>query len=93
MSIETHDAEAVKKAKGIAIIIDRKPRFATTTPLTGRELKELGEVKAEFDLFMVVAGPDNDRLIGDDESVDLKPGTRFISAPRELNPGDSTHAA
>lgn len=84
------DAE---KAKGIAIIIDRRQFFAPTSPMTGRELKQLGGVAPTFDLFLITPGPESDRLIGDDDSVDLKPGTRFVSAPRDLNPGSAANAA
>lgn len=84
------DAE---KAKGIAIIIDRRQFFAPTTPMTGRELKQLGGIMSSLDLFLITPGPESDRLIGDDDSVDLKPGTRFVSAPRDLNPGSAANAA
>lgn len=85
--------EMSEQAKGIAIIIDRRPVFAPATPMTGQALKQLGGVDPTFDLFLITPGPEADRLVGDDESVDLKPGTRFVSAPRDLNPGSGSDAA
>lgn len=70
----------------IKIHIDKKLREAPKTPMTGAELKTLGEVKAGLDLFQKIPGKD-DKLIKDADSVDLKNGDQFYSAPSSLNPG------
>lgn len=76
----THDTH-------IAIQIDRKHRVATKTPMTGAELKHLGEVGPDRDLFLEVPGHGDDELIADTQSVDLQAGMHFFSAPHDLNPG------
>jgi len=86
MTTVSHDQPATKATK-IAIHIDRKQVFAEKTPMTGAELKALGDVNPTFDLFLVVSGPGDDQLIADDQPIDLKPGMHFVSAPRDLNPG------
>lgn len=74
----------------IKIHIDKKLREASKTPMTGAELKALGEVKPGMDLFQKIPGKD-DNLINDTDSIDLTNGDQFYSAPSSLNPG--THAA
>ena len=71
----------------IPLQIDRNPVKATKTPMTGAEIKALGSVSANFDLFLVDPGPGDDRLIRDGDTLDLKPGMHFTSAPRDLTPG------
>lgn len=83
------DAELLEEEKAgrIVIFIDRKRYTAPKKVMTGAELKVLGGVDSNFDLFLVVPGPKDDELIEDSEAVTLKPGMRFVSAPRDLNPG------
>jgi hypothetical protein len=85
------DAELLEaqKAGRIIIFIDRERYEAPKEVMTGAELKALGHVNSNFDLFLVEPGPKDDELIEDNTSVTLKPGTRFVSAPRDLNPGGS----
>ncbi len=74
---------------GIPITIDRKPYKAPKTPMTGAEIRALAEppIGPDRDLYLGVPGRGQDRLIGDDEPVDLKPGMHFYSAPKTINPG------
>ncbi len=83
------DAELLEEEKAgrIIIFIDRKRYTAPKKVMTGAELKTLGGVDSNFDLFLVVLGPKDDELVEDGERVTLKPGMRFVSAPRDLNPG------
>jgi multiubiquitin len=72
----------------IAIHIDRD-RFEVNGPtITGAGLRALpGEpIGPERDLFEVVPGG-QDRLIADDQVVELKNGMHFITAPRHVTPG------
>ena len=75
------------KPEKFSIHIDGKQYFAPTTPMTGAELRALAGITDAYDLFLEVPGPDPDRSIGMTDSVDLKSGMHFVSAPRELNPG------
>lgn len=61
----------------IPIFIDDVRRFAPKPEMTGAELKELGEVPQDYQLFREVQGPDPDIGIRDDETVRLRPGMRF----------------
>lgn len=70
----------------IKIHIDKKLVDAPKETLTGAELKALGNVKADRDLFKKIPGKD-DLLINDADSVELKNGDHFYSAPSSLNPG------
>jgi hypothetical protein len=65
----------------IPIHIDGKPYKATKPRMTGAEIKVLGHVPADYQLFLEVPGPGADRGIRDDEVVEMKPGQRFHSVP------------
>lgn len=77
------------KEKDIPISIDHKPYKAPKTPMTAEELRELAEpdIGTDRDLWLTVHGPADDDLIDDGESVALKPGMQFYTAPRTINPG------
>ena len=74
--------------KTISIIIDKKEYKAPTAVMTGAELRNLPNpaIGPQYDFFQIVPGGD-DTLIGNDESVGLKNGDRFFSAPHNINPG------
>lgn len=70
----------------IKIHIDKKLYTASKETMNGADLKILGEIKSDRDLFQKVPGKD-DLLIKDPDSVQLKNGDQFYSAPSSLNPG------
>lgn len=74
----------------IPIKIDNAAYKAPKTPMTAEELRALPDpdIGTNRDLFLTVPGPGDDRLIADGETVDLKPGMHFYTAPRTINPGD-----
>jgi hypothetical protein len=74
------------KDPGVEIHIDNKGYKTPSNPMTGTELKQLGGITAGYDLWQKVPGSD-DKLINDGESVQLKNGMHFYSAPSSLNPG------
>lgn len=78
---------------GIPIFIDRKPFKAPKTPMTGAELRALPEpdVASDRDLWLEIPGPGDDDRIDTTESVDLKPGMHFYTAPSTINPGGNDH--
>jgi hypothetical protein len=57
--------------------------------MTGLELRHLVHppIGSDRDLYLEVPGPGQDKLIGDDQPVDLRPGMHFYSAPKTVNPG------
>lgn len=87
-------AEAAKKppksGKQIVIHIDRKQFKVAEGALTGAQLRVLPDpdVGPEFDLWLEVPGGE-DQQIGNEESVTLKNGMHFFTAPSVINPGRS----
>ncbi len=73
--------------KEVPIIIDKK-HYKSPDPTTGAALYVLGGIAADYDLWREVHGHGDDELIPNDGTkVDLKPGDKFYSAQRTLNPG------
>ncbi len=78
--------EKQKEDKSVSIHIDNKPYKASNNPITGAQLKQLGGVAGNYDLWKKVPGSDDERIT-DGQSVPLKNGDHFYSAPASLNPG------
>jgi hypothetical protein len=80
------------KPKEIEIKIDRQKIKLPKQDLTGQILRTLAEpdIGADRDLYLEGKGHDEDQLIENDESVHLKDGMHFFSAPASIQPG---HAA
>jgi hypothetical protein len=70
------------------IQIDRVHYTVTSDTLTGAELRALPSpsIGPDRDLFEVVPGG-TDRKIGDADTVRMRNGLRFFSAPSHINPG------
>lgn len=70
------------------IRIDRDHFKVTQPALTGAQLRSLPtpEIGADRDLFEVVPGG-SDRKIELNESVSMRDGLRFFTAPAQINPG------
>lgn len=85
-------AEAAKKQpkpdKQVVIHIDRKQYKVPEGEMTGAELRALPEpdIGPEFDLWLEVPGGEDER-VEDNESVKLKNGMHFFTAPSVINPG------
>jgi Multiubiquitin len=91
-SDDTHMADAPGKKpekpdKGFVIHIDRKQFKVDRSPLTGAEIRQLAGLTPDVDLYLEERGDDDDRLIADDDSVDLRNGLHFFSTPRHITPG------
>jgi Multiubiquitin len=73
----------------ITIHIDRNPYRVGEEQLTGAQLRSLTEppIGTDRDLYEVVPGPGDDRLIGDDDVVSLHEGIHFFTAPHTIIPG------
>lgn len=54
--------------------------------LTGDEIRHLGRIAQDRDLFEVVLGG-SDRKIGNDDAVEIRNHMRFFTAPARINPG------
>jgi hypothetical protein len=74
------------------IKIDRTVYKVTAVELTGLELRSLGNppIGPDRDLFEVVPGG-SDLKILDDQTVTMREGLRFFTAPAQINPGSGVH--
>jgi Multiubiquitin len=77
-----------KPAPHINIQIDREHFTVDTQVMTGSQIRALPSppIAETRDLFQVVPGG-QDLKVADDESIALKSGMRFFSAPGQINPG------
>lgn len=72
------------------ITIDDKHYRAPCDDLTGEQLRQLANPPIGEDRDLWRERPDDqDVLIRNDESVELRSGMRFFSTPRHINPGRS----
>jgi multiubiquitin len=70
------------------IQIDRVHYVVTQEHMTAEELRQVPEppIGADRDLFEVVPGhPDN--KLEDGDTVEIRDGKRFFTAPGQINPG------
>ena len=81
-----HHGNGHKLPEHPEIFIDKKHYRAPKNPMTGAELRVLGGVDPGYDLWEVVPGSDDVR-IENQQSVKLKEGEHFYTAPSTLNPG------
>ncbi len=70
------------------IKIDREHFTVHQQQMTGAELRALPNppVGEKWDLYEVVPGH-SDRLLSDNDVVEIHDGQRFFTAPRHINPG------
>jgi hypothetical protein len=70
------------------IQIDRAHFETTEDALTGAQLRKLppGGIPNDRDLYEIRPG-DSDLLINDNDSVRMRDGLRFFTAPKQINPG------
>ncbi len=75
--------------KKIVIHIDKKNYHVEVESMTGQELRNLADPKItdDRDLFLKMDGSEDDKLVAIAETVKLKNGMHFYSAPKDINPG------
>lgn len=66
-------------ATPIKIFIGTVEHTITTPSLTGAQIKSLGEISSDYQLFLEQSG--DDKEIPDTESVDLTSGMHFYGLP------------
>lgn len=73
----------------VIIHIDHKKYETDQQAMTGSQLRALANppIAADYDLFLEVPGPGDDRKIADSEEVTLSNGMQFYSVLRQINPG------
>jgi Multiubiquitin len=74
--------------KSYHIKIDRTEYEVEQSSLTGTQLRSVAvpPIGMDRDLFEVVPGG-SDRKIANEESVPMRDGLRFFTAPAQINPG------
>jgi hypothetical protein len=71
----------------ITVIVDKREHHLDTAPETGAELRAALGIPADRDLYQIVPAHD-DLLVEDSTRLEqLKSGTRFFTAPRNITPG------
>jgi hypothetical protein len=85
---ERADARPDGKGRPFPIFVDKQKFDVTSDKITGAAVRALPTppIGPDRDLYLVVPGGD-DELVGDTESVAIKPGTKFMSVPRHITPG------
>jgi hypothetical protein len=71
------------------LVIDTKPFDWKKQYITGSEVRSLGNIASEYQIFLVIKGPFEDELIENSEKVDLaRPGIEhFYSCKPNTNNG------
>ena len=85
-----HDADDSKKPepKAFHIQIDRTEYEVPGEKISGAELRLVPPtpIPPDRDIFEVIPGHD-DKKVKDDDTVVLRDGLRFFTAPNTINPG------
>lgn len=83
MTSEVEQADASEDAhgaNGVPIFIN-KEKFNVVMPVAGAQLRELGHIPANNQLFLEVHGSGQDELIDPNQSYTLKPGSHLYDLP------------
>ena len=71
----------------VSITIDKR-QLKTPTPTTGAVLYVLGQVGADYDLWLDVPGGEDQLIPNDAKPLDVKEGSHFYTAKKKLKPGN-----
>ncbi|MBL7738451.1 MAG: multiubiquitin domain-containing protein [Chitinophagaceae bacterium] len=65
--------------KKLQLTINKKPFAWDRQFITGKQIRELGKIDADDEIYLDIKGPHQDELIADDTRVDLaRPGTEYF---------------
>jgi hypothetical protein len=80
------------KSSEFSIHIDRNAFKVSQSHMTGTELRQLPTppVTHDFDLYLQTHGQEDDLLVGDADSIEMKNGLHFFTAPATIAPGLAT---
>ena len=89
---DANSAEPSGEDGGITIYIDRNAFRIPRRAVTGGALRALATpaIGGEYELYHVSPGSEPDRLVHDEEVVELEDGSQFFSAPRMIMAGGSS---
>jgi len=84
-----HVAQNNKEHREIPIFIDEVKYDAPALQMTGAALRALPQppIGPDRDLWLEVPGPKDDILIRPEDTYDVKPGSKYYTAPSTINPG------
>lgn len=71
----------------IPIFIDDVKYELSSAEQTGAQLRALVPVPADRDLWLEVHGNKDDVLIRPEQKYEVKPGSKYYTAPSTINPG------
>lgn len=73
----------------LPIFIDETKYDAPSESMTGAQLRGLPQppIPADRDLWLEVPGPRDDVLIRPEATYEIKPGSKYYTAPSTINPG------
>lgn len=82
-------AQNNKEHREIPIFIDEVKYDAPALQMTGAALRALPQppIGPDRDLWLEVPGPKDDILIRPEDTYDVKPGSKYYTAPSTINPG------
>jgi hypothetical protein len=91
---DADDRGAASDDGEITIYIDRSAFRVRRRALTGGALRTLATpaIGGEYELYHVSPGGEQDRLVHDEEVVELEDGGQFFSAPKMILAGDGSGA-
>jgi hypothetical protein len=91
-SLETQQQTNDPKPGKLPIYVDGTKYHAEEDKLTGAQLRRVPSppVSTDRDLWLDVVD-ELDKLIEDDEVVELENNMRFFTVPRVINPGQATN--
>lgn len=77
----------------IPIFIDDVKYNAPANLMTGQALRSLPQppIGADLDLWLETPGPADDVLIRPEKEYEVKPGSKYYTAPSTINPGGKRH--
>lgn len=85
---KTAQASGDPKTHPVPIFIDGKHYQAPKETMTGSQIRALAKPPIGADRDLWIEGPKGlDKLVGDDQVLELEPATRFFTVPKVINPG------
>jgi len=87
------ESERASEHRVIPIFIDEVKYDAPALEMTGAELRGLPQppIGPDRDLWLEAPGPSDDVLIRPEQTYEVKPGSKYYTAPSTINPGARHH--
>ena len=86
--MNTSSHESKHQEHGVHIEIDDVKYVLPSGKVTGAVIRALVPVASNLDLWLEVHGAKDDVLVRPEAEFEVKPGSKFYTAPSTINPGD-----